>query len=86
MVPGDQPALRVQAMATKHKEEVLEPVALYTDEPSTIPHLVLLLPDGKGLEAIGSYSGKQDRGQLASLLSETQLHEALVRKLAELRK
>jgi len=62
-------ALLLEAQTATHEESLTEPLALSADgeQPDT-HHLVLLLPGGKRLEAIGSYSGLRSRGTL-SLLS-----------------
>lgn len=58
----------LRAVPTGHDERVAEPRALSIpdeQEPDLI-HLVLLLPDGKALDAVGSYSGIRTRaGALA---------------------
>ena len=64
LVPSDEDNLEpivIQAQAGSHEEEIASP------EPRSIPGegeqhaLVLLLPDGHSLQAIGSYSGIQSR-------------------------
>ncbi len=62
-------ALLLEAQAGNHEEHLTAPLAVSAqgEQPDT-HHLALLLPDGKRLEAIGSYSGLRSRGTL-SLLS-----------------
>lgn len=62
-------ALLLEAQSATHEESLTEPLTLSADgeQPDT-HHLVLLLPGGKRLEAIGTYSGLRSRGTL-SLLS-----------------
>ena len=52
----------IQAAAISHEEAVEHPTALSTQEGDDAHHLILLMPDGKGYEAVGSYSGLQTRG------------------------
>jgi len=62
-------ALLLEARSAGHEESLTAPLAISTqgEQPDT-HHLALLLPGGKRLEAIGSYSGLRSRGTL-SLLS-----------------
>lgn len=61
-------ALLLEAQAGVHEETLTAPRALSAEgeQPDT-HHVVLLLPDGKRLEAIGSYSGIRSRGRLSLL-------------------
>lgn len=61
-------ALLLEAQAANHEESLTAPLGLSTkgEQPDT-HHLALLLPDGKRLEAIGSYSGIRSRGTLSLL-------------------
>jgi len=62
-------ALLLEAQTATHEESLTAPLALSADgELPDTHHLALLLPGGKRLEAIGSYSGLRSRGTL-SLLS-----------------
>ncbi|MDH5426569.1 MAG: hypothetical protein OEZ57_01260 [Nitrospirota bacterium] len=62
-------ALLLEAQSATHDESLTEPLAISTQgESPDVHHLALLLPGGKRLEAIGSYSGLRSRGTL-SLLS-----------------
>ena len=56
-------ALLLEAQVAKHEEALKAPlgVSAQGDSPDT-HHLALLLPDGKRLEAVGSYSGIRSRG------------------------
>jgi len=62
-------ALLLEVRSAGHEESLTAPLAISTqgEQPDT-HHLALLLPGGKRLEAIGSYSGLRSRGTL-SLLS-----------------
>jgi hypothetical protein len=73
--------LLVQAVKTSHRDTVPSPVAVYLPDETNIPHIVLLLPGGKGLEAVGSFSGVRTRGTGLKLLSNEQLHGAVLEKL-----
>lgn len=61
-------ALLLEALPGSHEESLTTPLAISVqgEEPDT-HHLALLLPDGKRLEAIGSYSGLRSRGTLSLL-------------------
>ena len=58
----------LEAHVGKHEESLTDPLALSATgiEPDS-HHLVLLLPDGKSLEATGSYSGIRSRGRVPRL-------------------
>ncbi len=72
MTPAEGQAvdsLLLEATTSNHEESLTAPMALSAEgEQADTHHLALLLPDGKRLEAIGSYSGIRSRGTL-SLLS-----------------
>jgi len=59
-------ALLLEAQSAGHEESLTAPLALSAegDQPDTY-HLALLLPGGKRLEAIGTYSGIRSRGTLS---------------------
>lgn len=61
-------ALLLEAQVGSHEESLTTPLALSVqgEQPDT-HHLALLLPGGKRLEAIGSYSGIRARGTLSLL-------------------
>ena len=56
-------ALLLEAQVAKHDEALKAPLGISAqgESPDT-HHLALLLPDGKRLEAVGSYSGIRSRG------------------------
>jgi len=60
----DSPPHLVQAVPTTHEESLEEPVLVMLTEEEDTLRLLLLLPDGKGLEASGSYSGIQSKRAL----------------------
>ena len=70
-------ALLLEAQVASHEEALKAPlgVSAQGESPDT-HHLALLLPDGKRLEAVGSYSGIRSRG--GALLTIQQL-QALAR-------
>jgi hypothetical protein len=77
----DKGAFLVQALQTNHRDSISAPVAVYLPDEENIPHVVLLLPGGTGLEAIGSFSDVRARGSTAPLLSPEQVHNAVLEKL-----
>jgi len=76
----------IRATPTRHTDSYSEPVALSVSEPENRVHLVLLLPGGKALDAAGSYELIRSRTTTSPILSPARLHEALVKKLADLEK
>jgi len=74
--------LILQALAVKHADAIATPMALSVPETEDSLHVVLLLPGGKALEAVGTYSAVHTRGSMPSVLSSAQLHEAFLRKQA----
>lgn len=61
-------AILLEAQLATHEESLTAPLALsgQGDSPD-VHHLALLLPDGKRLEAIGSYSGIRSRATISLL-------------------
>jgi len=61
-------ALLLEARSATHDQSLTAPLALSAqgEQPDTY-HLALLLPDGKRLEAVGTYSGIRSRGTLSLL-------------------
>jgi hypothetical protein len=80
-IKSNKGAFLVQALATSHQDTIPSPVAVYIPDEANIPHIVLLLPGGTGLEAIGSFSDVRARGSTAPLLSPEQVHNAVLEKL-----
>ncbi len=74
-------ALVVDALTITHKMDIGEPVALYVRDDEKFPHVVLLLPGGQGLEAVGSYDGTRARGLRLVPLTPIQVQKALQKKL-----
>lgn len=73
--------LIVEELSTNHSEEIATPIALYVQDDEKFPHVVLLLPGGKGLEAVGSYDVIRSRGVRTFQLTPTQIQKALKKKL-----
>lgn len=66
------------AFETQHTESLERPVAITALENTDELHLLILLPDGTGLEAIGSISGLRSRAAApAQTLSQTQISQHL---------
>lgn len=71
----------VDAVHITHKTDVAEPVALYIRDDERFPHIVLLLPGGKGLDAVGSYDGTRPRSLGGMKLTPDQIQKALEEKM-----
>lgn len=66
------------AFTTRHTESLERPVAITALENTDELHLLVLLPDGTGLEAIGSISGLRSRAAAPTqTLSQTQISQHL---------
>lgn len=79
LTPEDgKESLLIEASAAQHGETVTAPVAMIVAEDGQEDqnHLVLLLPDAKELEAVGSLSGTTSRATSFSRLSRTQMQQA----------
>ena len=74
-----QPAIEIQATATTHEETVAAPLALAIAEEGQADeiHLVLLLPDGRGLDATGSLSGTRSRATRSQPINQFQMQQAM---------
>lgn len=74
-----QPAVEIQATATTHEETVASPLALAIAEEGQEDevHLVLLLPDGQGLDATGTFSGTRSRGSRVQPINRLQMQQAM---------
>jgi len=74
-----QPAVEIQATATTHEETVASPLALAIAEEGQEDdvHLVLLLPDGRGLDATGSLSGTRSRATRSQPINRFQMQKAM---------
>ena len=74
-------AMAVDALSITHDTDIAEPIALYVRDDEKFPHVVLLLPGGRGLEAVGSYDGSRARGLRILLLTRNQIRQELKHKL-----
>jgi hypothetical protein len=74
-----QPAVEIQATATTHEETVTSPLALAIAEEGQDDeiHLMLLLPDGQGLDATGTFSGTRSRGSREQPFNRLQMQHAM---------
>lgn len=73
----------VDAVHISHATDIAEPVALYIKDDERFPHVVLLLPGGKGLDAVGSYDGTRPRSLQGVNLTPSQIKKALAEKLRQ---
>ena len=76
-------AMLVDTLSITHETDVAEPIALYVRDDEKFPHVVLLLPDCQGLEAVGSYDGSRMRGLHVLHLTPIQRQKALKKKMEE---
>jgi hypothetical protein len=82
LVPfGRKDMFVIKAEQTRHEEDVGFPVALMVVDDEFLYHVVLLLPERKGLEAIGSSSLGRSRGK-PELLTPAQIHDAFLHSKA----
>ena len=73
----------IDALNITHDTDIAEPIALYVRDDEKFPHVVLLLPGGQGLEAVGSYDGSRARGLRVLQLTPIQIQKALQKKERE---
>lgn len=71
----------VDALSITHETDIAEPIALYVRDDEKFPHVVLLMPGGQGLEAVGSYDGTRARSLRGLRLTPIQIQKALEQKL-----
>ena len=76
---GGLPPVVILAGAITHEEPLTSPLALPVLEEGQDDqvHLILLLPRGGGLDAIGSYSGTRSRAAIGTSLSRMQVQSAV---------
>jgi hypothetical protein len=72
--------LIVAAVALPHEQPIESRVALSVPNGEDEHHVVLLLPDGKGWDAGGTYSGTRSRGTAIPLLPMGLLRAALQKR------
>jgi hypothetical protein len=71
----------IDALPTNHDEAITTPVALYIQDDEKFPHVLLLLPGGRALEAVGSYDQIRSRATRSSPISADHLHAAFKAKV-----
>lgn len=76
-----QHRLIIDALVSTHSEVTTTPIALYIEDDEKFPHVILLLPGGKALEAVGSYNGVRSRAGGRVPLTVVQIQKALNKKL-----
>ena len=79
-------ALLIQALTMHHQEKFVESVALSIPAEEDMHHIVLLLPDGQGLDAVGSYSAVRPRGWNPTPLLREWIEKALTQEKRPIRK
>jgi hypothetical protein len=77
--PGTSPLI-VAAMALPHEEAIESPVALSVPNGEDEHHIVLLMPDRRGLDAGGTYSGLRSRGGSIAPLPMVRVQAAFVQQ------
>jgi len=82
LVPSERKdALLLEAMRTQHDEDLKAAKAVSQSGEADEHRIVLLLPGGKGLEAIGSVSGVRSRGVRRTPISRTRTQQRQVSRL-----
>lgn len=77
----DGTTLFLDAQATTHSEEIEAPLAVtVVGEDTDVIHIVLLLPNGQAMDAVGSISGTRSRGVEPFLVSRMQLQVAVAQQ------
>jgi hypothetical protein len=78
----DMKSIEIQAQKIPHEEKVASPVAMAVIEAGQDDqmHLVMLLPNGQGLDAVGSYSGVRSRDVAAATINPSQLQAAIAQQ------
>ena len=75
LIPGEggkqESSITVQAMPTEHEAPLSAPLALSIPYTEDEHHVVLLMPEGKALDAVGTYSGVRSRAALVPLPVKT---------------
>ncbi|HRB81940.1 MAG TPA: hypothetical protein PK614_06715 [Nitrospira sp.] len=83
---GGRSSLIVDAITTTHTQDLATPLALTViDDDEDLLHLVLLLPNGTALDAIGSQKGTRPLGSSLVPVSPVQIQGALLQKTAVVR-
>ena len=71
--------ITIQAGAGTHEEQLSGPAALAVTQEEDLFHLVLLMPGGKTLDALGTFSGVRTRGSMMAPLQPQQLSQLALR-------
>jgi hypothetical protein len=82
---GGVSPLIVAAMTLPHEEPIESRVALSVPNGKDEHHVVLLMPDGKGLDAGGTYSGLRSRGGSIAPLPMVRVQAAFAQQGAVVR-
>ncbi len=77
LISAGRPPIQIDAQAATHEEKIETARALVVpEEDHDALHIVLLQPNGQGLDAIGSLSGTRGRGLNTAVLSASQIQLA----------
>lgn len=68
---GNQHTITVQAMRTEHEAPLSGPLALSIPYTEDEHHVVLLMPGGEALDAVGTYSGVRSRAAFLPVPAQT---------------
>jgi hypothetical protein len=68
----------IEATGMTHQELLVTPLTLSVPEPDGTQHVLLLFPNGTGLNATGSPTAIRSRGPAAVPLSDARLHDAVI--------
>lgn len=86
LAPEDGSVFLIEALVMHHPDTVAEPVALSIPAKEDGHHVVLLLPKGQGLDAVGSYSEIRPRGWDPTPVLLELVEKALAQKEKPIRK
>lgn len=77
LLAKDDESVQIQAKPMEHEGDLSSPVALIVPENNQEHRLTLLLPNGRGFEAIGSVGGVQGRGVRGNVQNGSGVSKAL---------
>jgi len=87
LLPADGKAiLLIQGQPLVHEETVPGPLALSIPQEDGTVHVLLLLPGGKGVDAVGSINGLHQRGVLSKVLTSDHVKLYAALKLDQMAK
>jgi len=86
LVPEGGSAFLIEALVVHHPDTIAEPVALSIPVKDDGHHVVLLFPQGQGLDAVGSYSEIRPRGWDPTPVLLELVEKALAQKEKPIRK